>query len=232
MDPSNPALLILLADASFAAGWLPAGPAGWILPIAMFALGAGLVRRLGRSVNGDVSGARARRGASLPRYRRSQQDLESELERTRRGDRSLATLVVRLDPSSIADLEQELEAAGAGKNGGTAVRCTIHTVFAVIGAIIDDCLRGIDLATVDPASRRYIVLLPETTREQAEDTVRRMASVIFDETGLQIRAGIAEFRTDGVLLDDLVQVATAACDQEGALEIVSRSTRPRALSHG
>ena len=151
----------------------------------------------------------------MPRYTSSIPNLEAEQDRTRRAGRSLAVLVVKLDPDSVAELERDLEAANGSQRAGTVLRCTVHTVFAVVGAILDSTLREVDVATSDPVGRRYVVALPEATRAQAGETARRLTRRVLEETGMRVRAGVAEFRTDGVVFEDLVRVATGACDGAG-----------------
>jgi hypothetical protein len=75
-----------------------------------------------------------------------------------------------------------------------------------------------------------VVALPEATRAQAEETARRVVDLVRRETGLQLLVGIAEFRTDGVLLDDLVRAATAACDRVTAA--TPAAEQPTVLARG
>ena len=225
MGATGPGLLVLLTGAP--GGAWPAAPSDWIVPLATFVLGAALARRWTRAESAGPTPAE--RGLSIPRYASTIPALEVELDRTRRTERSLAVLVVMLDPDSVAELEKDLRAVD-GTRQGAVVRCTVHTVFAVVGAILDSTLREVDLATSDPAGRRYIVALPEATRAQAGETARRVTQRVLDETGLRIRTGVAEFRTDGVVLEDLVRTATRACSGPGAEEAAAH--RQRALSRG
>lgn len=226
MGATGPGLLILLADAP-GGGW-PGAPTDWIVPLATFVLGAALARRWNREESAGPTAAE--RGLSIPRYASSIPALEAELDRTRRTERSLAVLVVTMDPGSVAELEKDLRAADGTKQGGTLARCTTHTVFAVVGAILDSALREVDLATSDPVGRRYIVALPEATRAQAGETARRVTQRVLDETGMRIRTGVAEFRTDGEVLEDLVRTATGACERAGGKDAAAH--RQRALSRG
>jgi hypothetical protein len=194
MSLTVPGLLVVISGAAEGAGRLPEGAAGWLLPLAAFALGAGLARLRCRVPREEIAGTAVERGISMPTYRRSVAALESELERARRSGRSLAVVVVKLVPGSLTDLEA-------------------RTAFALVGAYLDDCLRGIDLAASDRPGRRYVVALPETTRAQAEGMVQRVGDLVAGETGLELQAGVAEFRADGLVLEDLVQAATGACDR-------------------
>lgn len=186
----------LTVPALLGVGWIPEG-AGWILPLAAFALGAGVARFRRAAPRERIAETAVERGVSILSYRRSVRALESELERTRRAGRSLAILVIKLVPDSRSALES-------------------RAAFALVGAYLDDSLRDIDLATTDRPGQRYVIALPEATRAQAEETAHRVRAVVARETGLELHAGIAEFRADGVLLEDLVQVATAACDRVSA----------------
>jgi len=224
-----PALLVPLVGAPGVTGLLPGEPAGWVVPIAAFLLGAAVGWRRCRPQRIEIEGTAIERGASLPRYARSVRRLEAELERSRRSDLKFAILVVKLDPGSVEELETRLRAVNGEIGGSATVQCTIHTVFTIVGAILDECLREIDVATSDPSARRYIVALPESTREQAGDAARRMADLVLAETGVRIRSGVAELGTDGVLLKDLVTAATDACDGR---EVAAGTERVRALTGG
>jgi hypothetical protein len=210
MGLTVPVLLVVIAGVPRGAGWIPDG-AGWILPLAAFALGAGVARLRRAAPRERIVETAVERGISIPSYRRSLRALESELERTRRAGRSLAILVLKPVLSSRSALEN-------------------RTAFALVGAYLDDSLREIDLATTDRPGQRYVIVLPEATRAQAEETARRVGSVVALETGLALRAGVAEFRADGILLEDLVQVATAACD--GVSVVAPAAGQPPVLARG
>ncbi|MGH2569602.1 MAG: hypothetical protein ACRDGR_00160 [bacterium] len=210
MGLTVPALLVVIGGVPRGSGWIPEG-AGWILPLAAFALGAGVARLRHGARRAPAMETAVERGISIPSYRRSTRALESELERTRRAGRSLAILVIKLVPDSRSALEN-------------------RTAFALVGAYLDDCLRDIDFATTDRPNQRYVIALPEATRAQAEETARRVGGVVARETGLELHAGIAEFRADSVLLEDLVQVATAACDRVSAPRLPAE--QPPVLARG
>jgi hypothetical protein len=211
MGLTVPALLVVTAAGPGGAGWIPDGAAGWILPLATFALGAGLARLGCRAARGKTADNAVERGLSVPSYRRAVPALESELERARRMGRSLAVVVAKLVPGSLSALES-------------------RTAFALVGAYLDDCLRDIDLASSDHLGQRYIIALPEATRAQALAMVRRVGDLVSGETGVELRAGIAEFRSDGVMLEDLVRAAASDCDRQVSSPLSTE--RPPVLVRG
>ena len=113
MGLTVPALLIAIGGVPRGAGWIPEG-AGWILPIAAFALGAGVARLRSAAPRERIAETAVERGISIPSYRRSVRVLESELERARRAGRSLAILVLKPVLGSRSALENRTSFALVG----------------------------------------------------------------------------------------------------------------------
>jgi GGDEF domain-containing protein len=169
---------------------------------------------LGGVLAAGILVARERRGApaweqlgtpALPSYRSTLPRLGQELARMRRYERPLAVVVLRTEVNG-ADPHGGNGKGGSGVDAGTLAFC--HA-----GAILRDLLRDTDLLACDLGHRRYVVVLPETNREQAELAAVRLQNRLSAAIPLPLSAGISEFPTDGLIVEELVKKAVAACGQ-------------------
>ncbi len=150
---------------------------------------------------------------AVPSYRRTQDVMGNELARMRRYERSLAVLVVRLDISV-----PRTNGNSNGNGNGNDVRATLAEndptlAFWEVGAVLRDLLRDSDIASSDAAKAQYVVALPETNHNQAVQTATRVRKLVFATTGLTVLAGVAEFPSEGLILDELVKSAEENCKQ-------------------
>lgn len=164
-----------------------------------------------RRSNGHVVMMGRGDATALPSYRRSLPDLGQELARMRRYERSLTVLVLRLASTSAA--------AASGTDGIVSGveptrRTALQLPFWHVGTMLRDLLRDSDVATCEYARGEYVLLLPETNRTQAIQAANRLAKVIFATTELQVRSGVAEFPTDGLIVEELVKSANEDCDSQ------------------
>ncbi len=136
---------------------------------------------------------------AVPSYKKSLPLLGQELARMRRYERGLAVLVVGVDRRP-----HEAEGDNPGRNGRE-----LSFAFWHIGAMLRDLLRNSDIVTSDPADDRFIVVLPEANRAQAQQTANRLRSTLQSATQLRVRMGVAEFPADGLIIEELVKVAEA-----------------------
>ena len=89
--------------------------------------------------------------------------------------------------------------------------CGDKILFAHVGQVLQDGLRDMDLACCDVTNRRYVVVLPECDGTDGARLVERLEKLVLRGTGLRVRTGIAEVRTDGLIIADLVQKASDRC---------------------
>jgi hypothetical protein len=201
-------LLLLIGDPAAAAGaTFPAKVLAWLIPVSMFVMGATLPRLRRRRAPRAEEEALALGG--IPTYRSAGPVFRRELERVRRYERSLAIVVAKLDDGHV----KHSLATAASEQSDLVVAAGRQVLFAHVGQILRDLLRELDVVTCDLANRRYVILLPELGRSEADSAVRRLEGLIVEATGARIRAGVAEFGTDGLLIEDLVNVAAMRCDQ-------------------
>ncbi len=153
---------------------------------------------------------------AVPTYRSTLKKLSNELARVRRYDRPLSMVVLRLESDQLlVDLKRSLvaERGNGGVESYNQVMQTIQLVFSLVGSILKESLRESDIATYDVSNNQYIIMLPESTQEQASLTVTRLKKLLFKRTAGHLVAGIAEFPVDGLIIDDLVKSAVAACNK-------------------
>jgi GGDEF domain-containing protein len=142
---------------------------------------------------------------AIPPYRRSIPHLALELARARRYRHPFSVLVLGLDDDQLMHKNQSLVAGSGNSNFNT------HFFFALLASVLRDNLRDSDLVTYDLNKDLYIILLTETSAQEAEKTVSRLDELIFKRTAAHLRAGTAEFPNDGLIIEDLVSHAQANC---------------------
>ncbi len=150
-----------------------------------------------------------RRSADIPAFRRSLPALSAEMARARRYQRPLTVLILGLENGRLPEHLYNL-VGGNGDDNGTGRQIlsrTTQLVSFVLGTILRDTLRESDIATYHATEDRYVLLLTESTRAQARDTVQRLNQLFHRRVHTDLRAGIAEFPIDGLTLDELISSA-------------------------
>ncbi len=190
-------LLQLPWDAAPPGGWLAL--AGVVLGLTMFLLW----QRRPATVWAEPHGGDA---WTAPTYRRSLQRLSMELARMRRYERSLAVVTIRLEGQTAESLAAD----------GRRPRET-HFTFWHIGTLLRELLRDCDSVTSDPAEESFVIVLPEANRAQALQAANRLRAAIAATTHERLRVGIAEFPSDGLIIEELVRAAGADRDGRGGV---------------
>ena len=197
--------IAVLERLSNVSAWLGSAPTEvWFLLGGLVAVGLLVAReRRGGAPAWEQLGT-----AALPSYRSTLPRLGQELARMRRYERPLAVVVLRTG-SNGADPRRD------GGNGKGAALDTSTLAFCHAGAILRDVLRDTDLLACDLGHRRYVVVLPETNREQAEQAAMRLQTRLAATIPLPLTAGIAQFPDDGLIVEELVKNALADCEKHG-----------------
>lgn len=129
---------------------------------------------------------------SLPSYRDMLPHLQKELSRARRLKRPLSVVVIRIaTPFRDARTYDNL-------NGLSKIE------FLLCGPVFGRVLRDIDCATYDSTNQQYVIVLPETTKPQATQPVKRLNSILGEKVASRLVVGLSEFPSDGLCLKDLV----------------------------
>lgn len=142
---------------------------------------------------------------SLPSYRDMLPQLHKELSRARRLERPLSVVVIRLG-ASTKDPSSRTEDDLNGLNGSEF----FESEFLLSGPIFGRAFREIDCATYDSTNRQYVIVLPETTKAQATQLVKRLNTILGEKLASRLVVGLSEFSSDGLCLEDLV----AACGDD------------------
>ena len=179
--------------------WAVAPIGGWLTLVVMI---LGLSWFLLWHRRPGAAWAAPRNGDTLitPTYRRSLPQLSMELSRMRRYERSLAVLMLQLEGSTV-------EAMVGGRKPRES-----HFTFWHIGTLLRELLRDSDIVTSDPTEESFVIVLPEANRAQAQQAANRLRAAILATTQERVRLGVAEFPSDGLIIEELVKAASAERD--------------------
>ena len=153
-------------------------------------------RRYGNGAGNDPLISRL---ARVPAYRDALPELLAEFARARRYQRPLSVLVMRFNGSANGTREQS-----------EPVYMQLM-VGLLLGGILPERLRETDQACCDVATARYIILMPELSKSQAQDAVRRLSTLVRERVPAATSIGVAEFPKDGLTLEEVI----AAADRNG-----------------
>lgn len=156
----------------------------------------------------------ATRAAGVPTFRRSLPDLARELARARRYGRPLSVVVLSLGNGHLAEEVRRVNGSN-GNNGNSAkdvmlLTRTSQVASIVFGWVLQEALRESDTLSYFAADNRYVILMTESTHEQARKAMERLSALYYQRTLDHLRAGIAQFPGDGLTLEDLVVSAQKA----------------------
>ena len=151
--------------------------------------------------------------ASIPSFRNSIEHLNKELSRARRSHSPLSIIVIEHHPtesgfnsSRQSDNSESLRIISRGRERDI-------TDFLLCGKVIRDVLRDIDIISYAAVNNQFIIVLPESTKSEAEDALRRIKGIIGMGANLLL-AEVAEFPNDGLILEDLVAHAANLLSNE------------------
>lgn len=134
--------------------------------------------------------------------------LAGEVERSRRYKRFFTLVMLGADDWHMVTRDRGQE--------GT------RQAVSAIGGIMMKGLRCMDsVARYDDS--RYLILMPETTANSAQVVGDRLCREIMSVTSLRFRAGVAEFPSDAVSRDELVDEAEAALEFARSTDITVAS---------
>lgn len=130
---------------------------------------------------------------TLLSYREALPKIRRELSRARRAAR----------PVSVAVVFPSMASSGANasaRNGAIPV-----DPLLVCADLCRRTLREIDITALDLRQKRIIIVLPESSRSQAEQAIARLFTIISSTVLMSDpNYGIAEFPVDGLIAEDLI----------------------------
>ncbi|CAN5728408.1 hypothetical protein BH23GEM6_BH23GEM6_21460 [soil metagenome] len=148
---------------------------------------------------------RAARAAGVSTLREARAAFATEIGRARRYHRPLSLVIVGLDPTGEESDFPNIEGIPKG--------FSIHSAFFILGSLLRELLREIDVVAYSAEHHVFVLLLPESGEREAHAAARRISSGVRRRIPLEIHAGIAEFPRDGFTLDTLIGHAHAAQNQ-------------------
>ena len=155
------------------------------------------------------------RATGVPTFRRSMPELMRELGRARRYGRPLSVVVLSLGNGHLT--EEVNRANGSNGNAGQDVKLltkTSQVASVVFGWVLQEALRDSDTLTYFAPDNRYVILMTESTQEQARKAIERLSGLYYQRTLDHLRAGNAEFPGNGLTLEELVTSAQKAWHEQ------------------
>ena len=177
--------------------------------------------------------------SQVPSYRSQLPVLSGELSRSRRYQRPMSIAVVGLqqehlpaplvrrdsrstssgrwisrlwaDPSSSPSPRDDRSARLQNNDSPERpfLSRTTQMLSFAFGLILEESVRDSDFVTYVPKDDRFVLLLAESDRTQALETVKRLAALLDQRLVIHLEAGVAEFPSEGLTLDELVAHASS-----------------------
>ena len=131
--------------------------------------------------------------------------IQTELTRSRRYNRPLSVLIVKVMPGSKENYHGRLERLEAD--------LFQRFTMAKVGQILNGQARQTDLIMRDAAGR-FVILCPETGSEDCTKLADRVRKGVEEDLGDEVRWGIASFPEETLEFDDLLQKARQRVEGE------------------
>jgi hypothetical protein len=137
-------------------------------------------------------------GKSLESFSTGQVDMYRELRRARHYQRPLSVLAVSVEEGSIQiavdRMVQETQQA--------MVR---QYVLSSVAGTLGDVLEDYNIIAQD--NNRFLILMPEVSREQLDDLVGGLRQLMSEQVGVALQIGTASFPDDAMTFDSLTEKA-------------------------
>jgi GGDEF domain-containing protein len=138
----------------------------------------------------------------LPTLAHARPQLQAELARARRYEHDVSFVVLKLEPLPVP-----IDAAASGDTA-LAWSKALRAVFTHLGPLVRRSLRENDITTHDPDGERFVLALPQTDPRGANTAGKRLQVFLRQRAAIRVRAGVACFPVDGLILDDLLDAAS------------------------
>ncbi len=164
--------------------------------------------------------------AAIPAYRQSLPELRKELSRVRRLQRPLTIVVIQLN-GAFSQGHKGLINVGSVNQSNQLDELQL-VEFVLCGSIFRDALRETDITTYDGVKKKFVIVLPESTKKDAIQSVKRLKDVISKAIADHLSVGIAEFPEDGLIIEDLINRATDRLNPETTIAVLEGQIERRA----
>ena len=141
-------------------------------------------------------------------------DIDTEFARSRRYNRPLSVLVVRMLPThnqmELAHVVKEIQQ--------TMLNRYLHASMA---QLINKVARRTDLIVEKDNNNSFVLVCPETAAEGAYILAERLQNIAIQWLGVDLRFGMASFPDEALTFDDLLKRAEAQAITPSALPVYS-----------
>ena len=131
-------------------------------------------------------------------FRVGQSQIYKEIRRARRYQRSASLLSISTGEKIEIRLDESSDKLNVHHNTKINVNRRLAELFVT-------ALRDYDVVTF--RDNHFIILLPETDRERACETIRRLVSLANEELGIELYVGLATFPDEAVTLESMLEIA-------------------------
>ena len=183
-----------------------------ITEMALIAIAALLTENLVRALN-DLEGVNLKfifpnRNSRVKDLSNAEEDIKNELVRSRRYNRPLSVIVVKMDKVAIKKnlVQEQLNIEKIMMN---------RFVLASLGKLLTKVVRRTDLIVEPDEQDGFIVLCPETNTEGVSLLAHRIQDLAQQDLGLTVQCGTAAFPEEAITFDDLLHKARYFIFQSG-----------------
>ena len=174
-----------------------------IFGLALFAM---TIFRWGKAKNKEGKANSSQRAllSSVPSFQNTLPYMTFELTRARRYNHTLSVLILGLESAQKKVLlKKNSNLANQWGNEQLASKF----LFSLIGTILRESLRDSDILSFEVVNDRFIVLLTDTDEKKARNAVVRLNTLVNEQLQTQLQAGVAEFPSNGLTIEDLIKYA-------------------------
>lgn len=148
--------------------------------------------------------------AAITSFRLALPEIKKEIYRVRRYKRPLSVVVIRSKDELETNHTRQITLKRP--NGRKYHRSESESLslfeFLLCGPIFRDCIRESDIICFDGDKNHFILVLPESNKERALKTIQRIQNRLVHRIAGLFSFGVAEYKEDGLLIEDLIEHAT------------------------
>ncbi|MFQ5627682.1 MAG: diguanylate cyclase domain-containing protein [bacterium] len=142
--------------------------------------------------------------SSIPSYQSTLPYMTFELTRARRYNHTLSVLILGIESGQKEELlKKNKNLANQWGNEQLAAKF----LFSLIGTILRESLRDSDILSFELVNDRFVILLTDTDEKKARNAVVRLNNLVNEQIQTQLKAGVAEFPSNGLTIEDLIKYA-------------------------
>lgn len=164
--------------------------------------------------------------AAIPAYRQSLPQLRKEVSRARRLQRPLTIVVIQLNGAFSQGHKGSINVGSVDQSNQLNELQLVE--FVLCGSIFRDALRETDITTYDGVKKQFVISLPESTKNDATQSVERLRGLVSKSIADGLSVGIVEFPEDGLIIEDLISRAMDRLNPETKIAALTGEIKRRA----